>query len=222
MKAWFLSKEDRVKAIVRVKENMTGIKNDKFQWSQCKEALLDSNAWLIVLIQLCANIPNGGLHSFSSIVIEGLGFDTLVTLLLTSGTYVAQILIVIFSNAGSSWLRNTRTYFMAWNLALAIVGCGMIRQVPPEQKWARYAGNCLSVAFTANFPLVMAMVSGNFGGFTKKMTVNSMVRELLFPRDAHLSNILFRSSLRIAQVTSLDRSSSLPTRLRLTSPASSP
>lgn len=61
--AWFLSKEDQVKAVVRVRENMTGIKNDNFQWKQCREALLDSNAWLIVLIQLCANVPNGGLHS---------------------------------------------------------------------------------------------------------------------------------------------------------------
>lgn len=63
MAAWFLSKGDRVKAIVRVKENMTGIKNDTFRWKQCREALLDSNAWLMVLIQLCANIPNGGIHS---------------------------------------------------------------------------------------------------------------------------------------------------------------
>ena len=75
----------------------------------------------------------GSSIQFSSIVIEGLGFDTLVTLLLTSGTYVAQVLIVLFSNAGSSWIRNTRTYFMAWNLALAIVGCAMIRQIPHEQ-----------------------------------------------------------------------------------------
>lgn len=63
MTARFLSKEDRVKAVVRVKENMTGIKNNTFQWRQCREALLDIKAWLIVLIQLCANIPNGGLQS---------------------------------------------------------------------------------------------------------------------------------------------------------------
>lgn len=138
----------------------------------------------------------GSSIQFSSIVIEGLGFDTLVTLLLTSGTYVAQVLIVLFSNAGSSWIRNTRTYFMAWNLALAIVGCAMIRQIPHEQKWARYAGNCLSVAFTANFPLVMAMVSGNFGGFTKKMTVNSMVRD--FPFSLELATCLTSPQVFIA------------------------
>ena len=114
---------------------------------------------------------------FSSIVIEeGLGFDTLPTLLLTAAGYLGQLFFVLFANAGSSYFRNTRTYFMAWNLALAIVGSAMIREVSEEQKWVRYAGYCLTVAFTANFPLVLSMVSGNFGGFTKKMTVNAMVR----------------------------------------------
>ena len=61
--ARFLSEEDRGKAVVRVKENMTGIRSDSFQWAQCREALLDTKAWMLVLIQICANIPNGGLHS---------------------------------------------------------------------------------------------------------------------------------------------------------------
>lgn len=104
-----------------------------------------------------------------------MGFEKLPTLLLTAAGYLGQLFFVLFSNAGSSYLRNTRTYFMAWNLVIAIVGSAMIRQVSPEQKWARYAGYCLSIAFTANFPLVLSMVSGNFGGFTKKMTVNAMV-----------------------------------------------
>lgn len=63
MTAWFLSKEDRVKAITRVKENMTGIKNDTYKWSQAKEAALDPKTWFIVVIHLCSNIANGGVNS---------------------------------------------------------------------------------------------------------------------------------------------------------------
>lgn len=105
-----------------------------------------------------------------------MGFDTLPTLLLNSASFLAQMAIVVFSCAGGSYFRNTRTYFMVWNLALAITGSAMIRELPHEQKWARYAGYCMALGFTANFPLVLAMISGNFGGFTKKMTVNAMVR----------------------------------------------
>jgi hypothetical protein len=57
--AWFLKKEDRTKAIIRVKDNMTGIKNDEFKWPQCLEAILDPKTWFIVAIQLAWTIPNG-------------------------------------------------------------------------------------------------------------------------------------------------------------------
>lgn len=59
MEARFLKEEDRKKAILRVKENMTGIKSDKVKWGQVKEALLDVKSWLIVALQLASNIPNG-------------------------------------------------------------------------------------------------------------------------------------------------------------------
>jgi hypothetical protein len=64
-KAWFFSPTDRVKAIIRVQENMTGIKNDEFKWDQCRETLLDFKTWLIFVIQLASNIPNGGINSVS-------------------------------------------------------------------------------------------------------------------------------------------------------------
>lgn len=65
MKARFFSEADRIKAIERVEENMTGIKSDKFRWYQCKEALLDVKAWTLVVIQICGNIPNGGIQGVS-------------------------------------------------------------------------------------------------------------------------------------------------------------
>lgn len=59
MEARFLSRQDREKAVLRVKENMTGIKSDKIKWGQVKEALLDAKTWLIVALLLASCIPNG-------------------------------------------------------------------------------------------------------------------------------------------------------------------
>ena len=67
--AWFLSELDRKKAIARVQENLTGIKNNEFKWGQCREALLDMKTWLLVLIQLGSNIPNGGVTTVSHLQI---------------------------------------------------------------------------------------------------------------------------------------------------------
>lgn len=58
--AWFLSPEDRNKAVARVKTNMTGIKNDEIKWYQVREAMLDPQMWLLCLIMMAGTIANGG------------------------------------------------------------------------------------------------------------------------------------------------------------------
>ena len=81
----------------------------------------------------------------------------------------------MIGTTGSTYLKNTRTYFMAWNLAVALIGAVMIREADPTQIWTRFMGYCFCIAFSANFPMVLSMSSGNIGGFTKKNTANAMV-----------------------------------------------
>ncbi len=64
-KARFLTKEEREKAVKRVKTNMTGSKATKIDWSQCLEAVCDLQVWLLVLIQLSGQIANGGVQGVS-------------------------------------------------------------------------------------------------------------------------------------------------------------
>ena len=106
-----------------------------------------------------------------------MGFSTLNTLLVQMLGQVFQAVFVLIGTYGSTRFPNTRTYFMAWNLAVALVGAVMIREIHPSQIWARFMGYCLCIAFSANFPMVLSMSSGNIGGFTKKSTANAMVSE---------------------------------------------
>ncbi|KAL4875013.1 major facilitator superfamily domain-containing protein [Aspergillus karnatakaensis] len=175
MNARFLSEDDRRKAIIRVQENMTGIKNNDFKMYQVVEALLDVKCWALVLIQLASSIPNGGVSNFGSIIVEGFGFSTLNTLLVQIIVYVMQGVLVHLSTAGCSWFNNSRTWWMAWNAALSIVGAAMARQISPDNVWARFMGYCLANAYSVNFPLTLAMSTGNVGGYTKRVTVNAMI-----------------------------------------------
>ncbi|KUJ21321.1 MFS general substrate transporter [Mollisia scopiformis] len=175
MKAWFLSNEDRMKAVERVRHNMTGIKNNQWKRSQAVEALLDPKSWLIVLIALCANIPNGAISTFSAIVINGMGFSVLNTLLVSMLAFVFQGIFVVLACGGSTLLENTRTFFMALMMMISIVGAVLIRQIPHQYIWTRLMGYCLLSAFSANLPLVLSLVASNTGGFTKKTTVNAMI-----------------------------------------------
>ncbi|KAK3192878.1 hypothetical protein K4F52_001235 [Lecanicillium sp. MT-2017a] len=172
--AWFFYKADREKAVLRVQENLTGIKNNELKWAQVREALLDMKTWFLVLIHFSSNIPNGGVTTFRSIILHGIGFTTFDTLLLQCVPYLVQFVLVILCTGGSSYLKNTRTYWMMLTFSIALVGAALVRQLPEGDKWGRYAGTCLMGANSASFPLLMSMVSGNFGGFTKKTTVNAM------------------------------------------------
>lgn len=62
LNARFLSKDDQTKAVQRVQENMTGIKNNTFKLSQTLEALLDIKVWLLVIIHIAMSVANGGLQ----------------------------------------------------------------------------------------------------------------------------------------------------------------
>ncbi|KAG5986229.1 hypothetical protein E4U54_005538 [Claviceps lovelessii] len=179
MTARFLRAQDRTKAVVRVKDNMTGIKDNRVKWNQVREALLDVKTWLIVVETLASNIPNGAVTAFSSIVIKGFGFSTFDTLLLGTVGFLLQLILVPLGTGGSSYFHNARTYFMAFNLALAVTGAAMVRYISRGQKWARFAGTVLSASYAANFPLIMSLLSANFGGFTKKTTVNALVRDAI-------------------------------------------
>lgn len=62
--------EEKLQIIERVRDNQTGIENKRFKWNQFKEVMLDVRTWLISLIVITTNVPNGAVSSFSSIITE--------------------------------------------------------------------------------------------------------------------------------------------------------
>lgn len=59
LNARWLSKEDRILAIERVRVNQQGIGNKHFKWYQVKEAITDPLVWAYFWYALLADIPNG-------------------------------------------------------------------------------------------------------------------------------------------------------------------
>lgn len=59
MNCRWLSKEDRILAIERIRINNQGVGNKHFKFYQLKEALLDPLSWAFFFYALIADIPNG-------------------------------------------------------------------------------------------------------------------------------------------------------------------
>lgn len=59
LNARWLSKEDRILALERIRSNQQGVGNKHFKMYQLKEALTDPMSWAFALYALIADIPNG-------------------------------------------------------------------------------------------------------------------------------------------------------------------
>ena len=64
--ASFLTDEERVIALARLKANKAGYKNNKIEWGQVMEAFTDPKTWFLAVFVLGCNIPNGGYTTVSS------------------------------------------------------------------------------------------------------------------------------------------------------------
>ena len=79
--AWFLTPEERVKAVLRIRGNQTGVENKTFKKEQMIEALADPKTWLFALFAALCTVPNS-LSNQRSIIVNSFGWTPLQTTLL--------------------------------------------------------------------------------------------------------------------------------------------
>ncbi|EJP61711.1 MFS allantoate transporter, putative [Beauveria bassiana ARSEF 2860] len=138
--AWFLTKQERILAIARVSDNLTGIKSTNFSWPQLREALCDMHTWLLVLNQLALNIPNGGLHPFLNIFLRGTGFTKREVFLLNACQFPIIFFMKLYVGWASTRYKNTRIFWMIVCLCISAFGIILMRQLPPRLKWGSLGG----------------------------------------------------------------------------------
>ncbi|EXJ90893.1 hypothetical protein A1O1_03999 [Capronia coronata CBS 617.96] len=171
-KAIFLNEKESQIALSRTIENKTGLLDDnKFVRQQAIDALLDPQLWLLFLYTFTVNLANGGLTSFSTIVIAGFGFSRLNSLLVQMPLGAAQLIFLILTSGGASIIPSSRSLFMLLNTITSVVGMAMVYAL--DDRAGRLAGLCLSAVFACNIPLSLSLVSSNVGGFTKRSVVST-------------------------------------------------
>jgi predicted MFS family arabinose efflux permease len=144
MNARFLKEDEKYYATQRLAENRTGIAgtDSSWKWNQAWEALLDVKVWLVFFFNIAINIPNGGLLTFGSIIIQNLGFNALESSLLTMPFGVfATCSAWAFSFIAARW-TNRRIVVAAIALLCPLLGTGLVygvsRSVVPVQMFGLY------------------------------------------------------------------------------------
>lgn len=168
-KAIFLKSHERAIAVQRTLKNKTGVMDQgNFKWNQVWMAVKDPQMWFLVLYTLCVNFCNGGLTSFSAIIITGFGFPHLEALLIQMPIGGAQLVFLILSSGVASLVPKTRILMMIFNTAVSMVGMLLIWKLGDDNRAGKMTGLCLGGVFAANIPLSLSLISSNVAGFTKK------------------------------------------------------
>ncbi|KAE8358711.1 MFS allantoate transporter [Aspergillus caelatus] len=173
---WGFTHEERLMIIARVRRNQTGVEQRKIKWDQIKEAYLDYKTWLFFLLGVVGNIPNGGISNFSTLVIEGLGFNTFHTALLGIPQGVIVVIWIVLGAIGNNYLpSNSRTVVSALFMLPTIAGSLGFLLAPQDAYVGRLICFYLTGSYQASFVVSLSIVTSNTGGQSKKMIVSGMI-----------------------------------------------
>ncbi|KAL2434582.1 putative transporter [Exophiala dermatitidis] len=171
--AWFLNQEEKHASVEMVRQNHTGIHNNKFQREQLVEALRDIKTWAFFWMALIWNVPNS-IATFGSLVIKNFDYGVLETTLLGMPAGALEFVLMIIITYICLKVADTRAWCMITALTIALVGSIMVFAAPYHNKAALLAGYYMIYAFPTGYILLLSMISANTAGHTKKVVTNSL------------------------------------------------
>ncbi|KAJ9145012.1 hypothetical protein NKR23_g5635 [Pleurostoma richardsiae] len=176
MKARFLTENERVLAVHRIRANNTGILNRNFKWKQVREALnpfQDPQGLLLFLIVFCNEVLNGGFGAFGTLVIKSFGFNSLQSTLI----YIPQGFINMVSIFFGGWLAqrlsNARIYVAIGMLVPTFIGLLLQIVLPRSNVAGLLVGVYLFPPFATSLFILLALPGVNSSGYTKRITLSS-------------------------------------------------
>ncbi|KAI5458628.1 major facilitator superfamily domain-containing protein [Mariannaea sp. PMI_226] len=174
--AKFLSDEDKVIAIQRLRDNQMGIMSREWRSAHVYETLTDPKTWFWVAMIFCISVPSNGISLFGSLILDSFVSNPYHTMLFNVPVGLSHITAVI----GSAWLA------MKWKLkgpviALMcippIIGCSILLHFPHDKEnWAILLTGyfCLST-FAGITPLIFSWSAHNTAGDTKKKSTSALI-----------------------------------------------
>lgn len=169
-----LSHSEKVWAIERLRSNQTGIENVHFKWAQVRECFADPQTWLLALVTIASNIPNATTSSFQATIIKGFGYGSKTTALLSIPAGVVIIIAILVVTSAAGHFNQRIPFAMGTQLCGVLGGC-LIAFLPVDNKVGRLIGVYIMNGIVAGLPLLYALVAANFGGHTKKVTMNAVL-----------------------------------------------
>lgn len=164
MTAGFLTPEEKIAALERVRLDQAGTHNKHIKRYQIIETFKDVRTWIMFLIIMCIGVPNGGNSAFDNIITKSFGWTSRQSLLLN----MPRTAIGGFAVVAAGWLSDRLKDRMSLTLLLMIPTLvGMIILTTMQysgQKGVLEFGQLIQNLSAPCFPLCYAWNASNIAG----------------------------------------------------------
>jgi MFS family permease len=148
-----LSREEKIRAIERLRENQTGIENKHFKRHQAIECFKDPHTHLLSLIAICSNVPNGAVSSYQATIIKDFRYTSEQTVLLSIPSGAIAIIAVLGATYCTGHF-DQMAIFMVILLIPGVLGGCLMAFLPDDAKAGKLGGNYLTNFIGASLPLL--------------------------------------------------------------------
>ncbi|TBU25780.1 MFS general substrate transporter [Dichomitus squalens] len=165
--AEFLTPEERAWVVHRKKYDNSSVgEEEHFEWRHLWECLLDWQVWMHILVYMSIITPLYGISLFLPSIINGFGFSTPISQLLTVPPYVFATLTLLCWAIWSDKIKKRWPFVLA-GLVFCLVGFAI--NIADVSIGPKYFGTFLIVAGAyAGFPGVVAWLGNNLAGHYKR------------------------------------------------------
>ncbi|ESK92567.1 allantoate permease [Moniliophthora roreri MCA 2997] len=174
--ARFLTPDERIIALERIRANNQGTESKVWKWDQVWELLLDLKTYLWFLLLFVCCVPSGGIGAFGPLIIQGFGFNQFNTILFNIPFSFFQIIITLLAALISTKIKLKWPVIVGLSIppiagvvALLRLGRG------PEHRGALLACYYVLSFFTGLQPMLYSWSSQNTAGHTKKLCTTGVV-----------------------------------------------
>ncbi|KKO97616.1 hypothetical protein THAR02_10284 [Trichoderma harzianum] len=174
--AKFLSDEDKILAIERLRNNQMGVMSREWRIAHFFETLRDPKTWLWVIMIFCISVPSNGISTFGPLIIKSFVTDPYRTILFNVPVGLSHVLVVSLS-AYASMKWKLKGPVIALLCIPPIIGFSILLHYPHdiEHRGILLAGYfCLST-FTGITPLLYSWSAQNTAGDTKRKCTSALV-----------------------------------------------
>lgn len=167
--AWFLTPEERVVAVERLRRGQTGVRCQKLKASQLREAILDIKIWLIAFMMAGAYTVNGAVSGFGPLIVSTFGYTTLESILFQFPLGAVVFIFILVTGYLSSRIPNIRILLLIFCCLPVIAGCAMIwKSTWTHRPATPVVGYTLIGFFGPVVSLIISIGMANVAGATKK------------------------------------------------------